>query len=202
MSRKYKRRRNSSQTSVYEDVVGIGSLLVLLSTISVSKNIIDNVKHALPLMIFVLSLLVGLIVFIMLKRRARIRAIYEAYSLANIDTMTGIEFEIYLADLLRRRGFNDVSLTEHYDFGVDIIARKDGVTWGIQAKRYNNIVKAEAVRQVFTALVRYKCDKAMVITNSTFSRPARELANDNRIKLIDRSILEKWIYESSKATTD
>jgi len=100
--------------------------------------------------------------------------------------------------LLRKRGYTNIQLTEKYDLGVDIIAKKDGVTWGIQAKRYNSPVKAEAVRQAYTALTRYKCDRAMVITNSTYSNPARMLAKDNQIPLIDREALSEWIYEASR----
>ena len=86
-------------------------------------------------------------------------------------------------------------LIEKYDYGVDIIAEKDGIRWGVQVKRYSNMVKAEAVRQVVTALIRYKCDRAVVVTNSTFSRPARELATDNKCVLVDRNVLSEWIVE-------
>jgi len=202
MARKYKRRRNSNQTSVFGDLIAVSALIVLLFTYSTSKEFIDKSKYAFPVLMLIALLLLGLVVYIAWKRRQRLRGVYEAYTLSNVDTMTGIEFETYLADLLRRQGFTNILLTEQYDLGVDIIARKDGVTWGIQAKRYNQLVKAEAVRQVYAALVRYKCDKAMVITNSTFSRPARELAKDNAIELIDRAVLQDWIYESSKVAAE
>lgn len=99
----------------------------------------------------------------------------RALDTAAVDDMDPLEFERYVATLLRNRGFRNVALTERYDYGVDIIAHKDGVSWGVQVKHYKNLVKAEAVRQVFTALVRYKCERAMVVTNSVFSRPAKEL---------------------------
>ena len=42
--------------------------------------------------------------------------------------------------------------------------------------------------------------KAMVVTNNTFSRPARELAADSNCILIDREILSDWIvkFQSDK----
>lgn len=124
------------------------------------------------------------------------RAIFRAWKTRNmkdIDAMTGVQFERHVAQLLKRQGYRDVRLTEYYDLGVDIIARKDGVTWGIQTKRYSNPVRADAVRQVYAALSRYKCDRAMVVTNSTFSSPAKILADDNRIILIDRYALAKMV---------
>jgi restriction system protein len=101
--------------------------------------------------------------------------------------MDGITFEYYVAQLLTRQGYINVSLTEQYDYGVDIIAEKDGLRWGIQVKRYSGLVKAEAVRQVVTGLRLYNCDRAMVITNSRFSAVARRLASGNDCVLIDRT---------------
>lgn len=109
----------------------------------------------------------------------------------DIDGMNGLEFEQYVAMLLRASGFRNVSLTEKYDFGVDIIADKDGIRWGIQAKRHSGLVKASAVRQVVTGLKLYGCDQAMVVTNSTYSATAWRLANANDCVLIDRTRLKQ-----------
>ncbi|NCU38515.1 restriction endonuclease [Candidatus Saccharibacteria bacterium] len=111
----------------------------------------------------------------------------------NIDQMDGLAFEEYVAALLQRNGYSNVSLTEQYDYGVDIIADKDGIRWGIQVKRYSGLVKASAIRQVFTALNIYGCDRAMVITNSTFSSVAKTLAASTNCVLIDRSALQRMM---------
>ena len=109
--------------------------------------------------------------------------------------MTGLEFEKYVDSILRTKGYINVRLTEKYDLGIDIIAIKDGITWGIQVKRYSGLVKANAVRQVVTALKHYNCDRAMVITNSTFSNTAIKLSRSNKSILIDRR------YFTSKINT-
>lgn len=109
------------------------------------------------------------------------------HRLSNVDTMDGLVFEKYVAKLLKQKGYSNVILTEQYDYGVDIIATKDGICWGIQVKRYSGLVKAEAVRQVVTGLRVYGCDRAMVITNSFFSRVAVQLADSNDCVLVDRS---------------
>ena len=63
-----------------------------------------------------------------------------------LDEMEGVEFEQYCAELLRNRGFIDVKLTKASgDFGVDILAEKDGVTYAIQCRkrlRAGNIMTA------------------------------------------------------------
>jgi len=115
------------------------------------------------------------------------RSIIQYFGLKDVDSMDGIAFEYYIAEVLKNRGYSNVSLTERYDYGVDIIAEKDGIRWGVQVKRYSGLVKAEAVRQVVTGLRLYGCDRAMVITNSTFSNVAKTLAAGNECVLIDRS---------------
>ena len=113
----------------------------------------------------------------------------KPYELATIDTMDGLDFEKYVACLIKKQGFKNIMLTERYDLGVDIIADKDGERWGIQVKRYSGLVKADAVRQVVTALNIYHCDRSMVVTNSYFSKPAKILAGSNGCILIDRKTL-------------
>ncbi|MEO5949846.1 MAG: restriction endonuclease [Candidatus Saccharimonadales bacterium] len=108
-----------------------------------------------------------------------------------VDNMDGLDFEKYIAKLLRKSGFTSVSLTERYDYGVDIIAEKNGIRWGVQVKRYTGLVKADAVRQVVTGLRLYHCERSMVITNSTYSSVARRLAASNDCVLIDRTGLAK-----------
>lgn len=113
--------------------------------------------------------------------------------LNTIDDMSGLQFEWQVAHMLKRRGYERVRLTERYDFGVDIVAEKDGVRWGIQVKRHSGLVKASAVRQVVTALKIYNCDRSMVVTNSSFSRVAASLARSNDCVLVDRRVLASWL---------
>jgi len=110
-----------------------------------------------------------------------------------IDQMTGLQFEQCVAGLLKAQGYHRIRLTEQFDYGVDIIAAKDGIRWGIQVKRYSGLVGAGAVRQAVTALNIYGCDRAMVITNSSYSYVAIELAVSNGCVLIDRDTLTKWV---------
>ena len=122
-------------------------------------------------------------IFRRLMRRRKIKRISR--SQVPVESMSWDEFEHFVADWLKGRGYTDVRLTEHYDLGVDIVARKDGVTWGVQVKHYSGLVGISAVRQVVVALKMYGCDRAMVVTNSTFSRPAIELARSQDCLLID-----------------
>lgn len=118
-----------------------------------------------------------------------IRRFITNHQLKSVDEMDGLEFEEYVADMLKRQGYSDVMLTVKYDYGVDIIATKDGIRWGVQVKHYSGLDGANAVQQVVTGLRMYDCDCAMVVTNSMFSHVAVELADANNCELFDRSRL-------------
>ena len=139
----------------------------------------------------IIALATGLVIVMAAKLVLWVLVLHRNMSLRDVDSMSGVDFEHYVARLLARQGYMNVSLTEQYDYGVDIVTNKDGVRWGIQVKRYSGLVKAEAVRQVVTGLRLYGCDRAMVITNSTFSSVARRLAEGNDCVLIDRSSFNK-----------
>lgn len=134
-------------------------------------------------------LLIALRTFI--KLTGFVRRLTTNHKLRHVDVMDGIEFEEYIARILKSQGYTNIQLTEQYDYGVDIMASKNGIRWGIQVKRYSGLVKADAVRQVVTGLRIYGCDRAMVITNSVFSRVAVRLARSNDCVLVDRSQLSR-----------
>lgn len=146
----------------------------------------------------IITVFAGLILVFVIKKavifsRKYSRGSSRAYSLDAVDIMSGVRFERCVAQLLKRQGFTNIRLTEKYDYGVDIVALKDGVKWGIQVKRYNGMVKAAAVRQIVTALKKYNCSRAMVVSNSYYSRVACELAKSNNCKLVDRAQLSAWL---------
>lgn len=76
--------------------------------------------------------------------------------------------------------------------GADIIATKNNKKYVIQAKFYNSPVGNYAVQEVLGAIGMYKADKGIVITNNTFTKSARELAEANDIELVDGDGIEKY----------
>ena len=89
------------------------------------------------------------------------------------DKMEGHDFEYYCADLLKRKGFRKVTVTQGSgDYGIDIIAWKDNVKYGIQCKRYSGNVGYHAVEESYTGASIYNCNRAVVMTNSDFTKQA------------------------------
>ena len=63
------------------------------------------------------------------------------YTLAQLDEMNGHEFEYAVADLLFHNGWRDVEVTQGSgDYGVDVLARRKNMRYGIQCKRYKGSI--------------------------------------------------------------
>ncbi len=102
------------------------------------------------------------------------------------DNMTGIEFERYIENLLSKIGYNVFRTPSSGDQGVDIIAEDESKRRiAIQTKKYKDKVGNYAVQEVAAGRKYYKCSEAWVITNSTFTVSAIQLAKANNVKLID-----------------
>lgn len=101
--------------------------------------------------------------------------------------MTGHEYEQAVGEYLLRHGYDSVSVTKGSgDFGVDIVAQNNEGKVAVQCKYYSGKVGLEAVQQVVAGMAVYDCDSAMVVTNSTFTPAAKQLAQINGVELIDR----------------
>ena len=166
------------------------SILVVSITIYSHKLVAERAAYGL------IGIIIAYLIYVRVYPTAKkLLRISKKRSLLDIDKMSGLEFEGFVAGLLKKQGYTNVRLTEKYDYGVDIVAVKDGIRWGIQVKRYKGLVKAEAVRQVVTALKKYDCNRSMVVTNSNYSKVAKELARLNDCMLVDRSSLSRYILD-------
>lgn len=114
-----------------------------------------------------------------------------------IDEMEGRDFEYFCAELLEKRGFIDVVVTRGSgDYGVDILAEKDGVTYAIQCKRYTAPVGVEAVQQIYSGRDYYDRMVGAVMTNQYFTAPAVEAAKKLKILLWDRGYMDSMMEET------
>ncbi len=116
----------------------------------------------------------------------------QALSLADIDRMNGHDFEDFIAtSILAKDGFEILEVKKSGDQGGDILANKFGKKLVVQAKRYTGKVGNYAVQEVTAARDHYSCDDAWVITNSYFTKSAKELAKSTQVRLIDRDELKR-----------
>lgn len=115
------------------------------------------------------------------------------------DDMEGREFEFFCAELLQQSGFQEVKVTrESGDFGLDILAEKDGITYGIQCKNYTSPVGIKAVQEVYAGKDYYDRMVGVVMTNQYFTNPAMTAARKLKIVLWDRDYVEEMMQEAEK----
>ena len=104
--------------------------------------------------------------------------------------MDGYQYEHHCAKLLKQRGFRDVTVTKSSgDQGIDVIAYNENVKYGIQCKYYSYPVGNQAVQQAYAGAKFYDCNIAVVMTNSTFTEPAKELAKKLGVQLWEKSYI-------------
>ena len=143
--------------------------------------------------------IIGILAVLVLAAAAGVvlcRRFRKRYADDELDEMEGLDFEYYCAELLRNRGFIEVEDTKSSgDYGIDILAEKEGVTYAIQCKRYNAPVGVKAVQEAYTGRDFYDRMVGCVLTNQYFTQPAVDAAQKLKILLWDRDYLEEMIEE-------
>lgn len=143
--------------------------------------------------------IIGILAVLVLAAAAGVvlcRRFRKRYADDELDEMEGLDFEYYCAELLRNRGFIEVEVTKSSgDYGIDILAEKEGVTYAIQCKRYNAPVGVKAVQEAYAGRDFYDRMVGCVLTNQYFTQPAVDAAQKLKILLWDRDYLEEMIEE-------
>lgn len=184
-----KRRRGTKA-----DIYSVSSTLILLGAGSLWLGFTSKNSNSLNYVIvgFILAI-VGIAVFAVysvLERRK-----FAAMRIADVDTMTGSEFEEYVAKLLRHQQFSVTRIGGAGDLGVDLVARAADCSYAVQVKRYTGGVSRRAISDAVAGKQHYKCESAMVITNSYFTQGAKDLAQSTQCELVDRETLADWITD-------
>ena len=121
--------------------------------------------------------------------------------LNKIDAMVadGWKFEKYIADLLLKVGFASAYTTSgSNDYGVDVVAKKDGITYALQCKCYSNKLNNKPVQEVLAGMAYYKAHVGIVVTNNYFTENAVQLAIANNILLWDRDKIIEMLRNIGK----
>ena len=106
------------------------------------------------------------------------------------DDLDGDKFEALIKRLYEGAGYAAQLTGRTGDQGGDLVVVRDDTKKVIQAKlRRNMTVGNDAVQQVIGAKGVYHCPGAVVITNSTFTPEAEELARIHGVELVDGKLL-------------
>ena len=100
------------------------------------------------------------------------------------------EFEVYCASLLESKGWKVNRTPPSGDQGVDLVAEKNEHRIVIQCKKYNSSVGNKAVQEVYSGMSFYDANEAIVVSNSSYTKSAQELANKLNVKLLHYTEIE------------
>jgi restriction endonuclease Mrr len=128
------------------------------------------------------------------RERQRIESLLRRDAVGDeINYMSGVEFERFMADVFRQKGYGVQSTRASGDQGVDLLLDIDDKKVAVQLKRWTAPVGNAVVGATFAGIAHYGADEGWIITTSTFTRSARALARSTRVRLIDGKELGDWL---------
>jgi uncharacterized CHY-type Zn-finger protein len=116
-------------------------------------------------------------------------------NIGEFENLNGHQFEKYLENLFSILGYQVKCTKKSGDQGADLIIKKDNEKTVVQAKKYSNPVTNKAIQEVVASKKYYTSNNAMVVSTSSFTKSAIELAKSNDVELWDKHKLNKVIEE-------
>jgi len=175
------RRRRKKQASPLEAIIGFMVLGAFLLGFKSTQSLTAGVFSG-------LAVLAVFFMVMLIIRQARMEKLRRS-GIAEVDKMSGREFEHYLGQLFKAHGYSVDVTKSAGDFGADLVIAKEGRRIIVQAKRYSKNVGIKAVQEAFGAIMHYKATEAWVVSNSGYTAAAITLAKSNNVRLIDRNQL-------------
>ena len=111
------------------------------------------------------------------RKRSREKLLLLKYGILNPLSLTGVQFEKACGDVLSARGYMVEYTKASGDYGIDVIARKNGLAVGIQCKRHTAKVGVKAVQEVHSGTMYYGLDRSCVISIAGFTKNSMTLAS-------------------------
>ena len=114
----------------------------------------------------------------------------------NLSYKKGIKFENHCMEILKQNGWEVKETPSTGDQGVDLIASIDGLRICIQCKDHEKAIGNKAVQEISAGKLFWKGTHAVIVSKSGFTKSAQQLANSNKVKLINEyqlKELEKFI---------
>ncbi len=101
-----------------------------------------------------------------------------------LDRMDGPAFETWVASRLLASGLRVERPGPGRDYGVDLIVCEGDLRIAVQAKRRRGRVGNHAIQEVIAGADWHGCGAGLVVTQSSFTRPARLQAERSRVPVV------------------
>lgn len=162
----------------YADILGLDYQLniQLMNTDYTVKEVVDD-----------LSFMIG----------SDVERYYERISNTHVpnqldDVDDPYEYEKSVANEFLSLGWNSYSTSGSGDQGADVIAEKNGIKLVVQCKLYSSSIGNKAVQEVAAARGFYRGDISAVITNTDFTKSAKQLAESLGVYLLHHSQIQDF----------
>ena len=184
------RRRSASRSS---RAPGGGSFILVVVVLGLLSFAARYVGW--PAVIVALIVVAVLTVWFLIRKTTLSTPKAQDLSLAlqNVGAMSGSQFEVFVAQVLRALGYRTTVLGGSGDQGVDIIAVSQGGKVALQCKNYRKPVGNKPVQEVYAGSKHHRCDEAWVVAPAGYTKGAYELAQSVGVSLFDASSLRTWI---------
>ncbi len=136
------------------------------------------------------GVLAGLVVIDFFVRESVKRRLFKS-TMKSIDKMEGVEFEQYLKARFEDWGYKVTITKATADMGADLILERGDEKIAVQAKRYSHKVGTACVQQAVAGREAYEATGAICITNSYFTRQAKDIAERCNVAMWDRDVLRE-----------
>ena len=110
----------------------------------------------------------------------------------------GIKFENHCMEILKQHGWEVKETPNTGDQGVDLIASINDLRICIQCKDHEKAIGNKAVQEISAGKLFWKGTHAILVSKSGFTKSAQQLANSNKVKLINEyqlNDLENLLYK-------
>ena len=126
--------------------------------------------------------------------------VHQKTCMGDFKELDGHQFEAYLKKLFEALNYTVIRTKLSGDQGADLVLSIDNEKTVVQVKKYNGDVSNKAIQEVVAAKNYYKADKALVVTNSFFTKGAIDLALANKVELWDGKKLALIIDDLNKTS--
>ena len=178
MARRYRKRSKRKQEESLGELLATATAII---TLFVTKG------NLVATLIMMLIVGVGVPLIIKVYKQNKKKERYLTSGMADIDQMSGEEFEELLKYHFQEQGYKAQLTPKSHDYGADLVLKNGyGETIVVQAKRYGSSVGIKAIQEVIGARSYYNAQRAIVFTNNYFSNSAEQLAETSGVELYDR----------------
>mgnify|MGYP001279912901 CR=1 FL=1 len=126
----------------------------------------------------------------LVQERPSASIVTTAPTIDELYALSPADFEKYVAQLFRRKGYKVKLRGRSGDHGVDLeLIRPGGKRAIVQCKRYQHTIGPDIVRELYGTLVHEKVAHAFLVTTADISDAAREWALGKPMTLVDGALL-------------